>query len=78
MLIYAYWRGLGNRPARGTLAACSGAGDCGGQVQSETCRGLVAEGRMGTRYRGLARNRAQLLTLLTLANLFLVRQRLTA
>lgn len=33
---------------------------------------------MGTHYRGLARNRAQLLTLLTLANLFLVRQRLTA
>mgnify|MGYP006883219961 FL=1 len=33
---------------------------------------------MGTRYRGLARNRAQLFTLFALANLFLVRQRLTA
>ena len=41
MVIYAFWRGLSNRPARGTFIACSGTGDCGGQVQGETCRGLV-------------------------------------
>jgi len=33
---------LSNRPARGTFIACSGPGDCGGQVQGETCGGLVA------------------------------------
>ena len=33
--IYALWRGLSNRPARGTFIACSGSGDCGGQVQGE-------------------------------------------
>ena len=31
--IYAFWRGLSNRPVRGTFIACSGSGDCGGQVQ---------------------------------------------
>jgi IS5 family transposase len=35
-------------------------------------------GYMKTRYRGLAKNRAQLFTLFALANLFLVRRRLTA
>ena len=35
-------------------------------------------GHVKTRYRGLAKNRAQLFTLFTLANLFLVRRRLTA
>jgi IS5 family transposase len=35
-------------------------------------------GHMKTRYRGLPRNRAQLFTLFALANLFLVRRRLTA
>ena len=35
-------------------------------------------GHLKTRYRGLAKNRAQLFTLFTLANLFLVRRRLTA
>ena len=49
MVIYAFRRGLSNRPARGTFIACSGTGDCGGQVQGETCGGLVAEGRMGPR-----------------------------
>ena len=47
MVFYACWRGLSNRPSRGTLIACSGTGDCGGQVQGETCGCLVAEGRMG-------------------------------
>ena len=47
MIIYAYWRGLSNRPARETLIACSGSADCGGQVSCEACRGLVAEGRVG-------------------------------
>lgn len=46
MVIYAYWRGLSNRLARGTLIACSGSGDCGGQVQGEACRGLLNEGRV--------------------------------
>lgn len=49
MVIYACWGGLSNRPARGTLIACSGSGDCGGQMQGETCGGLVAEGRVGPR-----------------------------
>jgi IS5 family transposase len=35
-------------------------------------------GYMKTRYRGLAKNRAQLFTLLALGNLFLVRRRLMA
>jgi IS5 family transposase len=35
-------------------------------------------GHVKTRYRGLAKNRAQLFTLFALANLFLVRRRLTA
>jgi hypothetical protein len=47
VVIYANRRGLSNRPARGTLIACSGSGDYGGQVQGETCGGLVAEGRVG-------------------------------
>ena len=34
-------RGLSNRQARRPLIACSGAGICGGQVQGETCRGLM-------------------------------------
>ena len=46
MVISASWRGLSNRPARGTLIACSGTGDCGGQVQGEFCRGLAREGRV--------------------------------
>ena len=49
MVIYACWRELSNLPARGTLIACSGSGDCGGQMQGETCGGLVAEGRVGPR-----------------------------
>ena len=49
MLIYAFWRGLSNRPARETFIACSGSGDCGGQVQGEACGGLIAEGRVGPR-----------------------------
>lgn len=48
-MIYAFRRGLSNRPARGTLIACSKSGDCGGQVQGEACGGLVAEGRVGPR-----------------------------
>jgi hypothetical protein len=47
VLIYARWRGLSNRPARGAFKLRSGSGDCGGQVQGETCRGLVADGRVG-------------------------------
>jgi transposase, IS5 family len=35
-------------------------------------------GHVKTRYRGLAKNRAQLFTLLSLSNLFLVRRRLMA
>jgi hypothetical protein len=35
LVIYAFWRGLSNRPVRGTFIACSGSGDCGGQVQGE-------------------------------------------
>ena len=35
-------------------------------------------GYVKTRYRGLAKNRAQLFTLFALGNLFLVRQRLMA
>ena len=35
-------------------------------------------GHVKTRYRGLAKNRAQLFTLFALANLFLVRRRLAA
>ena len=35
-------------------------------------------GHVKTRYRGLARNRAQLFTLFALGNLFLVRRRLMA
>ena len=51
MVIYAFRCGLSNRPARGTFIACSGRGDCGGQVQGEACRGLVAKGRVGPRGR---------------------------
>jgi hypothetical protein len=35
LVIYAFSRGLSNRPVRGTFIACSGSGDCGGQVQGE-------------------------------------------
>lgn len=49
MVIYAFRRGLSNRPARGTFIACSGTGDCVCQVQGETCGGLAAKGRMGPR-----------------------------
>jgi IS5 family transposase len=35
-------------------------------------------GHVKTRYRGLAKNRAQLFTLFALGNLFLVRRRMTA
>jgi hypothetical protein len=42
-------RGLSNRPAHGTFIACSGSGDCGGQMRGETCGGLVAEARMWPR-----------------------------
>ena len=38
----------------------------------------VASGCLKTRYRGLAKNRAQLFTLFALGNLFLVRRRLPA
>ena len=37
---------MSNRPARGTLIACSGSGDCGGQVQGEACEGLTVRFRM--------------------------------
>ena len=50
-MVYASWRGLSNRPARGTLIACSGSGCCGGQVQGEACGGLVA--KRGMRSRGV-------------------------
>jgi hypothetical protein len=43
VVIYACRRGLSNRPARGTFIACSGTGDCGGQVQGKACGGLVAD-----------------------------------
>jgi hypothetical protein len=46
LVVYAYRRGLSNRPARRTFIACSGTGDCVGQVQREAYRGLVAEGRV--------------------------------
>jgi IS5 family transposase len=42
------------------------------------CRQPVHVGYVKTRYRGLAKNRAQLFTLFALGNLFLVRRRLMA
>ena len=49
VVLYACWRGLSNRPARGTVSACSGTGGCGGKVQGEACRGLAVKGRVGPR-----------------------------
>ena len=40
MVIYAFRRGLRNRPTRGTFVARGGSGDCGGQVQGKTCERL--------------------------------------
>lgn len=42
-MVYTGWRGLSNRPARGTLIASIGTCDCGRQVQSEACWGQLAE-----------------------------------
>jgi hypothetical protein len=46
LVIYACWRGLSNRPARGTFIAWNESGDCGGQAQCEACGGLLAKGRV--------------------------------
>lgn len=40
---------MSNRTARGAFIACSGTGDCGGQVQGKACGGLLAKGRVGPR-----------------------------
>ena len=46
-MVYACWRGLSNRPARGAFISRSGSGDCGVQVRGKPYRGLVAQGRVG-------------------------------
>ena len=48
-MVYASWPGLSNRPARGTLIACSGSGGCGGLVQGKARGGLVAKHGMRSR-----------------------------
>jgi hypothetical protein len=54
LLNYAFLRRLSNRPARGTLIACSGSGDCGGQVQvhpvgkADACAGEMVDGQNDT------------------------------
>ena len=54
------------------MICCRGAGTASGQT------GRLQFGHVKTRYRGLAKNRAQLFTLFALGNLFLVRRRLMA
>lgn len=46
MVIYAFRRGVSNRPARGGFISRTVSGDCVGEVQGEACGGLVAEGRV--------------------------------
>ena len=41
------WRGLSNRPPRGTIIRCSVVGGCGDQFQREGGWRLVTKGRMG-------------------------------